>query len=83
MNGYKSKTQTLIDLILEKIESGEWVEGDRLPSQTAFREEYGYTYGTLRSAYLVLKTMGVVEGRQGDGVFVTKSVYTKSHPKRK
>lgn len=81
MTAYKSKTQSLVDLVLEKIESGEWLEGDRLPSQAGFKEQFGYAYGTLRGAFLILKTMGVIEGRQGDGVFVAKSKYSKTQRK--
>lgn len=73
MAQHTPKFQALIDLITEKIKSGEWLEGDRLPSQKAFREDYGYTYGTLRGALLVLKAQGLVEGRQGDGIFVSRS----------
>jgi DNA-binding GntR family transcriptional regulator len=69
----KTKQDQIYDLIEGKIKSGEWLEGDRLPSQAAFVEEYGFKYGPYRSALLMLKAKGLIEGRQGDGVYVTKS----------
>lgn len=70
---YVSKTQQIVDIVTEKISTGQWLEGDSLPSQAMWREEYGFTYGTLRGALLILKTRGLIEGRQGVGIFVAKS----------
>ncbi|OWU99995.1 hypothetical protein B5D80_28600 [Micromonospora wenchangensis] len=44
--------------------------GDRLPSTTELKAEYDVSYGSIRGAMLVLKTGDLVEGRQGEGVYV-------------
>lgn len=64
------KFQRVVNLIKENIESGIWPVGYKLPSQTEWKDDHGIDYGTLRQGYLVLKTMGLIEGRQGEGVFV-------------
>lgn len=64
------KFQRVVDLIKGNIESGEWPVGYQLPSQAEWKEEYSIDYGTLRAGYLILKAMNLIEGRQGEGVFV-------------
>jgi DNA-binding GntR family transcriptional regulator len=80
---YTPKFQTIVDFVTEKISSGEWLEGDRLPSISSFRDDYGFKYGTLRGALLVLKTQGLVEGHQGDGMYVSKSNISVSAPAKR
>ena len=70
---HQSKQDQVITLVTQKIESGEWLEGDKIPSQSEFRQVYGFKYGPLRSALLILKAVGFLEGRPGDGVYVAKS----------
>lgn len=71
----KPKFEECADFIRDKIRSGEWRPGDKLPSQARWASgDAGLQvlYGTLRSAYLVLRAEGWVEGQQGQGVFVSK-----------
>lgn len=60
----------LADDLRGQIRRGELKPGERLPSTNDFKAA-GYAYGTIRSALLVLKAEGWIEGRQGDGVYVT------------
>jgi GntR family transcriptional regulator len=60
----------LADTIRAQIRAGQLKPGEQLPSTNDFKAA-GHTYGTIRSALLVLKAEGWVEGRQGDGVYVT------------
>lgn len=74
MRNGKPKYEVAVDFIKDKIASGEWKPGHQLPSQTQWRDgEPGLKvqYGTLRGAYLVLKAERLIEGRQGEGVYVT------------
>lgn len=64
-----AKFEEVVQYVLDKINSGEWKPGDKIPSQKMWMDA-GVKYGTLRQAYLVLKTMGLIVGQQGDGVFV-------------
>lgn len=60
-------TETLRD----RIAAGEYPDG-KLPSTKELREEFEASYGSVRSAILILKHTGVVEGRQGQGVFIVE-----------
>lgn len=61
----------IVNALQERIAAGAYPDG-KLPSTSQLREEFGASYGSVRSAMLILKTMGVVEGRQGQGVFIVE-----------
>lgn len=61
----------LRDLLIARIDSGEWSPGTYLPSETRLAEEYGVAVGTLRKALLDLAQEGIVARRQGKGTVVT------------
>jgi GntR family transcriptional regulator len=65
-----SKYERLANAIRDQIKSGELKPGDKLPSISQLRDQYGISYGSVRGAMLVLKAEQLIEGRQGDGVFV-------------
>ncbi len=60
----------VLNLFLEKINSGEWTKGCRLPTERELAEEYGVSRGTVRKALDVLEQRGQVFRRQGKGTFV-------------
>lgn len=59
------------DLLLERIRSGEWPLGARLPGETTLAPQLGVGRSTLREAIRQLAGRGVLASRQGAGVFVT------------
>lgn len=61
----------LRDLMMARIESGEWSPGTYVPPETRLAEDYGVAVGTLRKALLDLAAEGVVQRRQGKGTVVT------------
>ena len=67
MNDYKYLN--IVETLQNRIAQGDYPDG-RLPSTKQLREEFQASYGSVRSAILILKTLGMVEGRQGQGVFV-------------
>lgn len=67
-----SKTQKIIDGITAKIESGELGPGDRIPSASQLRAQYGVSITVVRDAVNWLKATGVVKGVPGVGVFVAE-----------
>lgn len=69
MLGYKYLH--IAETLRERIAAGDFKDG-RLPSTRQLREEFEASYGSVRSAILILKTQGVIEGRQGQGVFVAE-----------
>jgi GntR family transcriptional regulator len=60
----------LKELLTERIESGEWAPGDRLPTEAEFSAQFGVSRVTVRGALLLLVNQGLVERRQGLGTFV-------------
>ncbi len=60
----------LRDLMMARVEAGEWSPGTYLPSESRLAEEYGVAVGTLRKALLDMAAEGVVVRRQGKGTVV-------------
>ncbi|SFI36648.1 DNA-binding transcriptional regulator, FadR family [Paenibacillus sp. UNC496MF] len=52
------------------IESGTWLLGSRIPSETALMEQLGVSRNTLREAVRAMVHVGLLETKQGDGTFV-------------
>ncbi|SJM65071.1 FadR/GntR family transcriptional regulator [Gulosibacter sp. 10] len=59
------------ELLLDRIRSGEWELGARLPGETTLGPQLGVGRSTVREAIRQLAGRGVLESRQGAGVFVT------------
>jgi GntR family transcriptional repressor for pyruvate dehydrogenase complex len=55
------------------IQSGGYAEGDRLPSIMEMARRFQVGHPSVREALKALETLGVVEVRQGSGVYVTRS----------
>lgn len=53
-----------------KIRAGQLVAGDRLPTEAALVEQFSVSRTVVREAMSRLKSLGLVESRQGSGVFV-------------
>lgn len=71
-----SSTHPLTDRValalLEKIDAGTFPRGGKLPPENALAQQFGVSRTVLREAISRLKHDGVVEGRQGSGIFVTE-----------
>lgn len=61
---------TLVRALRESIDKGDYAPGDRLPTEAKLTEEYGVSRTVVREAMASLKSDGLVEPRQGAGVFV-------------
>jgi DNA-binding FadR family transcriptional regulator len=59
------------ELLLARIRDGEWPLGHRLPGETTLAAQLGVGRSTLREAIRELAGKGVLDSRQGAGVFVT------------
>ncbi|WP_335941447.1 GntR family transcriptional regulator [Streptomyces sp. PTD5-9] len=55
-----------------RIEAGEWVVGDKLPSRARIAEEYGVGQSVAQRAMEHLIIEGVLEGRAGSGTYVRR-----------
>ncbi|MGX7670536.1 winged helix-turn-helix domain-containing protein [Plantactinospora sp. DSM 117369] len=66
-----SDRQRIAQDIRNKIASGEYRPGDKLPSLRELIAIYKVSAEPVRSALLILQAEGLLEGHQGKGVFVT------------
>jgi len=60
----------IADSLLDRIESGRLLAGDRLPPERGLSEGLGVNRGTLRRALRVLESQGLLIRRQGSGTYV-------------
>lgn len=63
------KYEIIADHIRTGIDAGMYPDG-KLPSISALCKQFDASYGSVRTAILILKAEKRVEGRQGQGVFV-------------
>lgn len=61
----------LATLFRQRIESGRWREGERLPTVAQLADEFGVARVTLRQALSVLAKDGLISSRRAKGTFVT------------
>lgn len=77
-----SIVQQVEDQIRKLIESSEYASGQKLPTEKSFCETLGVGRGTVREAFRILQTKGLVEIKPGRGAFVsekkTESNYTEA-----
>jgi len=74
MTGTTVRREPLADqaaeLLLERIRAGEWQLGQRLPGETTLAPQLGVGRSTVREAIRQLAGRGVLQSRQGAGVFL-------------
>jgi len=66
--------ELIIDQILQMIEDGTFVPGQKLPSEKKLAEILCVSRPTLREAMRSLMSMGLIEIRCGDGTYLNDSV---------
>lgn len=64
--------EQVVDLILGQIRSGVLIPGQKLPSERELAAELGVGRPSLREALRALSILGVVDIRQGDGLFISQ-----------
>ena len=62
--------QQVAELLEQNILGGRWPVGTKLPTEQALCDDLGVSRTILREAIATLKSQGLVESRQGSGVFV-------------
>jgi len=65
------------ELLLARVRAGEWPVGRKLPGETTLAATLGVGRSTLREAIRELAGKGVLDSRQGSGVFVTAADVTE------
>ena len=62
--------ERVVDELRAYIERNRLEAGDKLPPERVFLEELGVSRSSLREAIRVLSTLGIVDVRHGDGMYV-------------
>lgn len=68
--GRQTLSQAVSAAVLERIRTGEFAPGDRLPTEKMLMEQYGVGRNSVREAVQALVTLGLVEVRPGRGATV-------------
>ncbi|RAK06360.1 GntR family transcriptional repressor for pyruvate dehydrogenase complex [Halanaerobium saccharolyticum] len=58
----------------EKILSGEWKPGEKIPSENELSEKFGVSRNTIRNAIQKLKGLNVIKTKQGQGTFISENL---------
>ena len=70
----KKKSMYAAEQLLNAIKNGAYKVGDRLPTERELAEQMGISRPSIREALSALHIAGIIEGRPGDGTYVTKAV---------
>jgi GntR family transcriptional regulator len=68
---FRTRSEWLTDSLRDRLRGGEWVPGQRLPSEHQLAAEYGVSRATVRSALGQLESLGLTSTRHGAGTFAT------------
>lgn len=68
-----SLVKQIAEQLVQRIESGAWKVGERIPPEPELVEQLGISRNTLREAVQALIHTGMLEARQGDGTYVRSS----------
>ena len=71
---FKSKGALIAEQILEKIKSGEYPSGSKLPAERLIAEQIGVSRPSVREAISALHIVGVIERHPGDGSYVSANL---------
>ncbi|MEU3657067.1 FCD domain-containing protein [Streptomyces sp. NPDC032161] len=66
----------------EQITGGHWPVGTKIPGETSLAKTLGVGRSTVREAVRTLATLGLLQSRQGAGVFVVADRVTEDWPTR-
>ncbi|WP_040768203.1 GntR family transcriptional regulator, partial [Tsukamurella sp. 1534] len=65
--GGRPTADTVVELVIDGLDSGRLHPGDALPSTRALAARLGVSRGVVTAAYETLAAMGVATGEQGSG----------------
>lgn len=65
-----SVTGQIVDYLKENIESGDWVVGEKIPSENQMVKELGVSRSSIRTALQHLIGLGVLKSYQGKGTYL-------------
>ncbi len=68
----RALSDTVAQQLLKQIEKGAFAKAGKLPTEAMLAQEFGVSRTVIREAISRLKNEGVVEPRQGSGVFIVE-----------
>jgi GntR family transcriptional regulator len=66
----RQRYQVLADELRQKIESGQWPPGTKLPSRSQLCKQHGVSDTVVGKAMMILRTTNLTETLEGIGVYV-------------
>jgi DNA-binding FadR family transcriptional regulator len=66
----QSKCDMIVENIISLIAKKVYKSGDKLPTEGEFAEQFGVSRVTVRESFKMLRMMGIISIRQGEGTFV-------------
>jgi len=76
----KTLVAQVTDALRSQIAKGRYHPGDRLPSEARLTQEFGVSRTVVREAIAALRSDGLVEPRQGAGVFLLEQAASARRP---
>lgn len=70
----ENKAVYVVDQILTALDDGTYTNGDKLPSEKVIAQETGISRPSVREAIGVLRFVGILETRVGDGSYVKRVI---------
>jgi GntR family uxuAB operon transcriptional repressor len=67
--------QTIGNSLLDRIRTGEFRAIGKLPTERELAEVYGVGRAVIRDALVMLEVKGLVQSRQGSGIYITRKAY--------
>ncbi len=71
-NGEKPASMILFEEMLDRIRTGQWPVGSRIPSERVLMAEFGHSRVTIREALSMLRALGILSISQGKASVVQK-----------
>lgn len=71
---------SLAEQLRERIDAGEWLDEERLPTESALAAAYVVGINTVRRAMGCLVDDGIVRRRQGSGTYVSRRTAARTRP---
>jgi len=71
---FKSKGAIIAEQLLERIKSGEYPAGSKLPPERVIAEQMGVSRPSVREAVSALHIVGILESRPGDGTYISRAL---------
>ena len=72
------KYEKIAEWIRKEVEAGALSLGDKLPSENELMAQFQVSRQTVRTALLLLRKEGIVEGRRGSGSYITANVHRRT-----